>query len=260
MNIVVLTADEPLYLPALFARLLQARAKDVRAVFIAPPLYGKDSTWQMLRKYTAAFGLWNVFKLARRTLAAKLADALHLGRNRGHYYSVPAAAAAFGVPCERVAQVNAPAFLDRLRALSTHLIISVSCPQIFRKPLIELPPHGCLNVHGALLPKYRGIAPSFWMMANGEEHAAVTVFFVNEDIDAGDVVEVAEFPIEPHETLEQLIIRSKRIACDTLLRAIDRVEKGRPATRPLNKEHGSYFGFPTRAAYREFRRRGRRLW
>ena len=115
-------------------------------------------------------------------------------------------------------------------------------------------------MHGALLPNYRGIAPSFWMMANGERRAGVTVFFVNEDIDAGDVVEVTEFDIGPDETLDAFIVRSKEIACDLLLSAIDKVEIGEPATTPLDKAEGSYYGFPTRTAYRRFRERGRKLW
>ena len=260
MNIVFLTADEPLYLPAFFTRVLNELAKDTRAVFLAPPRYGKDSSFQMARKYVCAFGWCNFVALARRTAMAKLRDRLKIGYSRGQYHSIPSAAAAHGVPCERVPKVNDEAFLQRLRDMKTDLVVSVSCPQVFRKPLITLPPLGCLNMHGALLPKYRGIAPSFWMMVNGESRAGVTIFFVNEDIDAGDVVEVEEFDIDPHETLHEFIIRSKRIAADALLRAIQKAQAGSPKTTPLNKAAGSYFSFPTRAAYREFRRRGRRLW
>lgn len=259
MNIVVLTADEPLYLPRFFSRLLAAR-RDIRAVFSVRPRYGRDSTAKMISKYFAAFGLLNTAILARRTLAAKLCDRLGLGRGRGRFYSVFSAARAAGVPCELIEDVNAPGFLDRLRAMETDLVVSVSCPQIFKKPLIALPPRGCLNVHGALLPKYRGIAPSFWMMANGESQAGVTVFLVNEKIDAGDVVVVEKFKIRPDETLDRFIVRSKEIHCDALVRAIGLVEQGDPPTTPLATEKGSYFSFPTRAAYREFRRRGRRLW
>ncbi|HMQ17202.1 MAG TPA: formyltransferase family protein [Phycisphaerae bacterium] len=259
MNIVAPPADEPLYLPAFFARLLAAR-RDIRGVFCVRPRYGSDSALRMLRKYAGAFGLWNTLVLARRTLAAKVCDRLGLGRGRGLYYSVSRAARAAGVPCELVEDVNDAGFLERLRAMKTDLVVSVSCPQIFRKPLIALPPLGCLNVHGALLPQYRGIAPSFWMMANGEPRAGVTVFLVNEKIDAGDVVVVEEFDILPGETLDAFIVRSKRIHCDALLRAIERLERGDRTTTPLRTEAGSYYSFPTRSAYREFRRRGRRLW
>ena len=98
------------------------------------------------------------------------------------------------------------------------------------------------------------------MMHNGEENAGVTVFFVKEAIDLGDVVETNEFPIMPDETLEKFIVRSRQIHADTLLRALRKVECGDFEARPLSAEGGSYYTFPTRQAYREFCRCGRRLW
>lgn len=260
MNIIILTVEERLYLPAFFVRFLAARGKDVRAIFKAPLKHGKQSTWQMINKYRAAFGWQNTFKLARREAWARVADRLRLGQSENRFHSIESVARHFGVPCETVEDVNAPAFHEQLRAMKTDLIASVTCPQLFKKALISLPPQGCLNMHGALLPHYRGLAPSFWMMKHGETRAGVTVFFVNEDIDAGEVIAVEEFPIEANETLEEFIIRSKRISCDTLLRAIDKIERGDVQTTPLDKSKGSYFGFPKREDYLEFRRRGRQMW
>jgi methionyl-tRNA formyltransferase len=260
MNIVILTVEERLYLPAFFAEFLRARGGDVRAIFMAPLKHGRQSTWQMIRKYQAAFGWKNTLTLARREIGARIADRLTSGRSSGRFCSIRSVARHFGIPCEVVEDVNAPAFHQRLREMKTDLIASVTCPQLFKKDLIALPPRGCLNMHGALLPHYRGLAPSFWMMKNGETRAGVTVFFVNEDIDAGEVVAVDEFPIDPDETLEAFIVRSKRISCGTLLRAIDSIERGKVQTTPLDKSKGSYFGFPQRADYLEFLRRGRRMW
>jgi len=260
MNIVFLTADEPLYLPTFFSRLLEQQTGVGLAVFTVPSRYGKDTNVRMAKRYIRAFGLWNFGRLVEQTVKAKVCDRLGIGRAQGRYYSVASAAKAHGVPCELVSKVNDADFLQRLRDMKTDLIVSVSCPQIFRKPLIELAPLGCLNMHGALLPSYRGIAPSFWMMVHGETKAGVTVHFIDETIDTGAVVEVEEFDILPDETLDRFIVRSKRIACDVLLRAIRKVEAGDQQTTPLRKEEGSYFGFPTRQAYREFRRRGRKLW
>jgi len=259
MNIAILTADEPLYLPSFFSDFLSRRSSDVRVIYMVPPRYGKDSAVRMIHRYTKAFGLFNLLKLAYRTITTKLLDKLGF-RQGDRYRSIQSAALAYGIHCERAEDVNSIAFLEKLRVEGIDLIVSVSCPQVFKRPLIELPRLGCLNVHGALLPKYRGIAPSFWMMVNGEPNAGVTVFLVNDDIDAGEVVAVRGFPIEPHETLHEFILRSKRIACDVLLEAIALVERGNPPTKPLTKTDGSYFSFPTRDAYKQFRGRGRRLW
>lgn len=260
MKIVVLTASEPLYLPAFFERFLSVRSDQVKAIFLTPPLYRKDSSRQMLGKYWSAFGTLNVVRLAGRVVWGKLIDGLRLSGRNGRCYSIARVAKRYGVRCEITRDVNDPSFLDCLRQIGVDMIVSVSCPQIFRRPLIELPPKGCLNMHGALLPEYRGLFPSFWMMVDGRNRAGVTVFLVNEDIDAGAVVAVDEFDILPDETLDQFIIRSKRIACDTLHRAIDLIESGAAKPVPLSKEGASYFGFPTREAYRRFCLRGRRLW
>ncbi len=260
MNIVVLTTNVQQYLPDFFARFLESRACDTKAVYVVPPRYGKESTSDLARKYIKAFGLWNFIRVGMRTAKAKLLYTLpQIGRN-GSCYSIQAACKQYGVPCEEAEDVNSEAFQTKLREMKTDLLVSVSCPQLFRKPLIELPPNGTLNVHGAKLPKYRGILPSFWMMANGEKEAGVTVFLVNENIDAGDVVEKSEFPIEPNESLDGFIRRSKLIACDTLLRAIKKIEDGHYQTDPLSMKDSSYFSFPTKDSYRQFRRRGRRLW
>lgn len=260
MNLVILTAEDRLYLPAFFQRFLEKRARDTRAIFSCPLRYGKESTLDTIRKYRRAFGWGNTLKLACKEAHARLSDRLGRGRSGGRCYSIRAAAARYGIPYETAEDVNAESFRARLREMETDLIVSVTCPQIFKKPLIETPRVACLNMHGALLPKYRGIAPSFWMMACGETEAGVTVFRVNEAIDLGDVIEVKSFPILPEETLEQFIIRSKAIACDVLLRAIDQIESGTATYRPLTKEGGSYFGFPDRAAYLKFLAQGRRIW
>lgn len=260
MNIVVLTADEPLYLPAFFQRFLQARGRETRAVISVLPRTGHGSVLLTLRRYVRAFGTRNLATLVRRLAHAKLSDRLGWGQSRGRYFSIASVCRVMDVHFERVADVNTPQFLDHLRSWNTDLVVSISCPQVFRAPLIALPRLGCLNVHGAPLPRYRGIAPSFWMMAKGESSAGATVHFVNEKIDAGDVVVRRDFPILPDETLDEFIVRSKRIHCDAMLEAIERVEQGGFTPLPLDQGGGTYFGFPTRAAYREFRRRGRRLW
>ncbi len=260
MNIVVLTANVSQYLPDFFARFLESQASSTQAVFVVPPRYGKESTGDLARKYIKAFGIWNFSHVVLRTVKTKVLNILTGGGRNGSFYSVQGVCKHHGIACEEADDVNAEEFRNKLREMKTDLLVSVSCPQLFRKPLIELPPLGTLNVHGAQLPKYRGILPSFWMMANGEAEAGVTVFLVNEDIDAGDVVESSTFPIDPHESLDGFIKRSKLIACDTLLRAIKRIEKGDCQTTPLSMKDGSYFSFPTRASYREFLRRGRRLW
>lgn len=259
MRMAILTAHEPLYLPAFFDRFLARRAGDVAAVAVCSPVYRNQSRFAMLKRYVKAFGMWNAARLAWRVLGAKVKNTLGIGRPHQRFHCVEAAAKHYGVPVCHPDDVNAPAFLDRLREVGVDLVLSVSCPQIFQEDLINLPSKGCLNLHGADLPAYRGIAPSFWMLAKGEQEAAVTIFFVNAGIDTGEVLAKRRFPIRPDDTLHSFLVRAKGEACELALETLDKIEAGSVEPTPLEGE-GNYYGFPTREAYREFRRRGRRLW
>ena len=249
MRIVFLTTHDPLYLPAFFDRVLAERAADTCLVSIVPPLYGRQTARQAAWRYFRTFGARDTVGLARRTLAAALARR-----------SVAAVCERHGVPHARTADVNALPFLDELRSLGTDVIVSVSCPQIFRKPLIDLPDRGCLNIHGAILPSYRGVMPSFWLLANGESRAGVSIYFVNEQIDAGDLCAQRVFDIRPEDSLDQFLIRSKAIAAELLLEVLDAVEQGTTQRIPLDLAEGSYYSWPDREAAQRFRAAGRSVW
>lgn len=260
MRIAVVTVDECLYLPAFFERFLRSPRHQTVGIFKAPLRHGMQSAYGMILKYYRTFGLWNTTQLARRELGARILNRLPKSISQGRFYSISSVAKSFGVPCTDVNDVNSAEFHKHLVESGADIMVSVTCPQVFRRALIDLLPKGCLNVHGAILPNYRGLAPSFWMMRNGEKEAGITVFFVNEDLDAGDVIEWEKFPIFEDESLEAFIARSKRISCDVLLRALDRIEEGCYETTALDTSQGSYYGFPARKDYLEFRKKGRKMW
>jgi methionyl-tRNA formyltransferase len=93
-----------------------------------------------------------------------------------------------GIPVLTPANVNAPESLAALRGLAPDLIVVVAYGQILRRPILDLPPRGCVNVHFSLLPKYRGAAPIQWAIVRGEAVTGVTVMFMNERMDAGDLI------------------------------------------------------------------------
>jgi methionyl-tRNA formyltransferase len=250
MNISFLTTEDPLYLPMFFELVLPvlSRRHAVR-VFSVPPLYKNQSSAQAARRYLASFGAGATVQLTMRLFRAKIAK-----------QSINSVCRHEGIAHQVVSDVNAPEFLNRLRQEATELLVSVSCPQIFRKALIELPRQGILNIHGAILPQYRGVMPSFWMLANGEKQAGVSIYFVNEKIDAGELCGQEIFPIDPTETLDRFIWRSKRIAAGLLLRTIDALEQGTAERQALDLAAGSYYHWPDKPAVRRFFDAGRCLW
>jgi methionyl-tRNA formyltransferase len=135
----------------------------------------------------------------------------------------------------------------------------VACPQIFRRELLELPRLGCINVHSALLPHYRGVLPTFWVLANNEPETGVTVHRMAADIDGGEILVQRRVPIEPEETLHSLMRRCKAVAADAVLEAVDRFRTDRVEALPNPADEGSYYSFPGRADVLRFRALGRAL-
>jgi methionyl-tRNA formyltransferase len=259
MRIAVLTMEDPLYLPRVFDRLLLARAGDIACVCACRPIYKDLTALSMVRRYWRAFGTWNLLQLVVRRGWTKFAGIARWGESNGRFHTIKRVCARHGVPYEQPRDVNDPAFLDHLRELGIDLIVSITCPQIFGDALIELPPKGCLNVHGAKLPEYRGLLPSFWMLADGVEEAGVTIFQVTEKLDLGLIVGQRTFPIRNPRSLHEFIIESKQHVADLLLEVFDAVESGTTERRPMAGK-GSYRGWPTRADYRRFRSRGLTIW
>jgi len=118
----------------------------------------------------------------------------------------------------------------------------------------------CLNVHGSVLPHYRGVLPSFWMLANDEKEAGVSVHLVNDRIDAGDVCGQRVFEIPANESLDGLLRRSKEIAADLVVEVLANVEEDRMERKPIDLKDGSYYTWPDRQARRRLEAAGHRLW
>lgn len=249
MNIIFLTADDPLYLPDFFETVLATCAHQVQSIFVAPPLYKNETALEAAHKYYQTFGFADSARLAQRVFGSKL-------RNR----SIASVCKKYKVPFAPVADVNAPQFLSALRAYSCEVVVSVSCPQIFKAPLISLSPRGILNIHGAILPHYRGVMPSFWMLANGEKMAGVSIYFVNQQIDAGELCAQETFAVNPKSSLDRFLRQSKEVAANLLLGVLRKMEEGEIPRWPLNLAEGSYYSWPDREAVSRFRSTGRDLW
>ncbi|MEX2386809.1 MAG: formyltransferase family protein [Phycisphaeraceae bacterium] len=257
MNIAILTANEPFYLPAALAHVLEHANPDDRfMVLIAPATHKvkRDGKWRdksVAMRVLQSFGVREFAYLASKAVLHKLLDRLPV--RRGRYYSVTGVCRAFNVAAHHVPNVNSEQTLALLRDWNVDLLVSLSCPQLFKKKLIDLAPKGCLNLHCSPLPNYRGLYPAFWMLKNNESNAGATLFFVNEAIDGGDVLLRRHYPVDPEETLDAFLKRSKRIGSELIVEGIERVRQGDYQTEPLDEKAGSYYTWPTAEDVRLFK-------
>lgn len=259
MNILFISPNEPIFLPEFYSHVLRnARVSDTISVVLVPAEYKNTTKIGLARRYASTFGFVEASRLAWDIIFHRAMDVIQTKRNKG-FYSIRSVCAYFGCECRFEEDINRHSFVRAVMESGTDLIISVSCPQIMKKGLIGAPRKGCLNVHGSLLPKYRGIMPSFWMLANGEREAGTTLFFVNEKIDAGEVLIQRSFPIFPDESLADFVRRSKRVAAEVVLVGIEKIRSGNYSTTQIDLSKGSYFGWPGKDDVERFKRNGKRL-
>jgi methionyl-tRNA formyltransferase len=119
------------------------------------------------------------------------------------------------------------AFQEQLQQAGADAIIVVGYGRIIPSWMLQLPPHGNINVHASLLPKYRGAAPIQWAIANGETVTGVTTMRIDEGLDTGDILLRREMEIRPDDTAESLSPRLAELGAELLIETLYGLEQGR---------------------------------
>ncbi len=133
---------------------------------------------------------------------------------------------------------NNPEFLEEVKKLNPDLICVVAYGKILPQELLDIPKYGCVNVHGSLLPEYRGAAPIQWAVLNGDKKTGVTTMFMNAGMDTGDMILKEEVEIGEDETTGELWNRLKTIGANLLIKTVKEIENG-TATRTKQPEEGT---------------------
>ena len=153
------------------------------------------------------------------------------------------------LPVLQPASVRTASFLEEMRSFAPDLLVVAAYGKILPQALLDLPPLGAINVHGSLLPKYRGAAPIQWAVINGETETGITIMQMDAGLDTGDILLSVAVPIGRQETAGELFGRLASLGGEALADAVARLKAGGLAARPqahalashapmLNKEMG----------------------
>ncbi len=148
---------------------------------------------------------------------------------------VKIAANAADIPVLQPLQIKTEDFHTTLAAFAADLFVVVAYGRILPLSMINLPPLGCLNVHGSLLPEYRGAAPIQWAVINGEKTTGVTIMKMDEGMDTGDILLKATHDVTDEETGGSLFTKLSELGASTLLDALAHLEKG--TLTPIAQNH-----------------------
>jgi methionyl-tRNA formyltransferase len=158
------------------------------------------------------------------------------------FESVARTADAFGVPVIAPPDPNAPDVVERIAACKPDFVFSFYYRLMLKAPLLALAPRGALNLHGSLLPKYRGRAPVNWAIIHGETETGATLHYMTEKSDAGDVVAQSAVAILPDETAKEVFDKVTVAAERALAGALPALIAGTAPRVPQDLSRGAYFG------------------
>lgn len=156
--------------------------------------------------------------------------------------SVAELAARWGIPTFSPENINDQPWVQRIADLRPDFIVSFWYRTLVKRPILDIPTHGALNLHGSLLPKYRGRAPVNWVLVNGEQETGVTLHYMVERADAGDIVAQAVVPIDCQDTALDLYRKLARAAQEVLRAAWPLLRAGTAPRIPQNEAEATYFG------------------
>jgi len=141
----------------------------------------------------------------------------------------------FNLPILQPATLRADATLETLMQLKPDLIVVTAYGQILPSAALQLPNHGCLNVHTSLLPRYRGAAPIQWALLNGDAETGVTIMLMDAGLDTGDIVALAHTQIEIYDNAQTLHDRLAKMGAELLLKIIPGYVAGdiKPVPQPV---------------------------
>lgn len=145
-----------------------------------------------------------------------------------------------GLPVYQPAKMRDGQALAILKELSPELVVVVAYGKILPSDILALPPLGCVNVHGSLLPKYRGAAPIQWSVLNGDRTAGVTTMYMAEGLDTGDMILTRETPLGPDETSGELYERLATLGADALSETVRLIGEGRAPRVPQDDALASH--------------------
>ena len=159
---------------------------------------------------------------------------------RESFSPVKALAAERGIPVYQPVTFKDGAATELLRTLAPELLVVVAYGRILPQAFLDVAKYGSINVHGSLLPKYRGAAPIQWAVLNGDKTTGVSVQYMAAAMDAGDVIAARETEIGEFETAEELFDRLKTLGAELLAETVRKIASGSVIRVPQNEADATY--------------------
>lgn len=254
MKIILLTQDDPFYLAETtrdFIKKVKNSGKHeiVKAIVTpASPFGRKESTREKMLKTYKIFGIrffmYYGFKFVYRKLILRKSVLSEINKAKIPLWVL-------------TTSINSKKSIHTLKELNADIILIIAGNQIIKKQVLEIPQYGVFNVHSSLLPNYKGLIPTFWVLKNGEKETGVTLYKLTEGIDNGPIISQKRFAISKDMSQSDLVKECKIVANELIMESLADIEN---KSEFISNEGGSYYKFPTQSDVKEFYKKGNKFF
>lgn len=228
MRIFIIMMDEPIETNGFIKKIIEERKEDIIGLAVSRGgrlrlSKGKSKTEYLVSLFLIMGPIY-FFSTVIQSICFKLRKYLAL-KGFGKNPSILAYAQKKRIQTYEITTPNSKSFRKELMKLKPDVIINQS-QNIIKKQLLQIPRIGVINRHNALLPKNRGRLTPFWVLYRGESETGVSIHFVEEGIDSGEIIVQKRFPVSKRETFRSLVKKNYKIAPLAMLNALDKLEMG----------------------------------
>lgn len=245
MNVLIITEEDVFYVYEFFKKYFPAAKNaeyNISAITILAP-FNKRSKIALAKQMYGFYGPLNFLLMGFLYMFKKYSGRTIEGLSRK-----------YGIKLMLAHNVNNQEYVNEIKLKKIDIIVSIAAPQIFKSNILNSVKYGCINSHSSLLPENRGMMPVFWGMYKREENIGVTIHYMNEKLDKGDIIKQEKVPVDSR-SLNEMIMKTKRISARLVHEALNEIRNGKSRSVSMPKG-GSYQTFPTPDEVKEFRRRG----
>ena len=259
MNLVLLTNDNYFSFLVL-EKFLSERKDDISLVVFSTALIGKRGTFESIQWSIDNTGLRHtIFKLMVYGIFRFMKIVCTLLPFIPNKYSSFLWVKRNGIDYIHAANINSVEVVEKIELCKPDLIVSVSMNQIVKEKILTMPPKRCINVHCAPLPKYAGMSPYVWALANNEDHSAATIHYMEQGLDEGDIIVQEKISVRERDSAFALFHRCCSSASGHLTKVVKDIEDGTVTFYEQDLTEKTYFSWPDKDCVKRLRDNGYRL-
>jgi len=256
LRVLIITQNEPFFIPKLIRYLALNQSKNFQIIgaTVLPP-YRKNKNYlhwfkerakiYSLKELLFVGFIFGYTKLYNRIFPKGWYDVIKLLREN-NIIELP------------TKDINSDEYIKKVKSLDIDVIISISCPQLFKEKLLNSVKY-CLNAHGTLLPRHRGVFGSWWTLFSGDKVGGSTIHTMELKLDAGDIIWQKEFPIEKNDTQFSIAYKTKLDMAQGLVEVLEQISINNSIKKLEPRYEMSYHRAPNKEQGKEFHKRGLKI-